>query len=128
MSWHQVRDIVKEKLQKQEAQRSWRHVKYLAIDEIAIRKGHRYMTVIVDLESGMVLDAVEGRSFEDVAPVFKRLRKARAELKAIAVDMSPSYRKAIQTYAPGVAIVHDPFHVVQSVNKGSPNGAGTPRR
>ena len=51
-------------------------MKYLARDEIAIHKGHRYMTVVVDLESGMVLDAVEGRSSEDVAPVFKRLKRA----------------------------------------------------
>ena len=116
MSWHQVRDIVKEKLERQETKRSWRQVKYLAIDEIAIRKGHRYMTVIVDLKSGVVLDAVEGRACEDLEPVFKHLRKARAKLKAIAVDMSPAYKKAIQTYAPGVSIVHDPFHVVQSVN------------
>jgi len=75
------------------------------------------MTILVDLESGMVLDAVEGRSSEDVAPVFKRLKRAGAQLKAIAVDTSPTYRKAIRTHTPGVAIVHDLFHMVQSVNK-----------
>ena len=92
-------------------------VRFLAIDEIAVRKGHQYMTVIVDLESGMVLEAVQGRDAQCLKPVFSRLRKAGAQLEAIAVDMSPSFRKAINDYAPNVPIVHDPFHIVQSANK-----------
>ena len=117
MGWHQVRDIVQADLEKKEARRSWRHVRLLAIDEIAVRKGHRYMTVVVDLESGMVLDAVDGRRAESLEPVFSRLRRAGAEIKAVAVDMSSAYTKAITTYAPTATIVHDPFHIVQAANK-----------
>ena len=116
LKWHLVRDMVRENLQKQEARRSWRDVRFLAIDEIAIRKGHRYMTVVVDLESGLVLDVVNGRDAMCLQPVFTRLKRARARLQAVAVDMSPAYRKAIETYAPGVTIVHDRFHVVQAAN------------
>lgn len=118
LKWHLVRDIVAEQLKHREKQRSWRHVESIAIDEIAVRKGHSYMTVVVDLKSGMVLDAVDGRKAESLEPVFKRLRRAGAKLKAVAMDMSPAYLKAVKSYWPDeVAIVHDPFHIVQSVNK-----------
>ena len=43
-TWHKVRDIMQEALGKKEQRRSWRHVKVMAIDEIAVYKGHRYMT------------------------------------------------------------------------------------
>lgn len=50
-------------------------------------------------------------------PVFSRLKRAGAQIKAIAMDISQAYRKAAKTYAPEAILVHDPFHVVQSVNK-----------
>ena len=116
MGWHQIRDIVKQDLEKKEARRSWRDVRVIAIDEIAVRKGHRYMTVVVDLESGCVLDAVDGRHSECLAPVFARLKRARAKIQAIAIDMSPAYRKAVYTYCSEAVMVHDPFHVVHAAN------------
>ena len=118
LDWHQVAAILTTHLEKKEKQRSWRNVRLMAIDEIAVRKGHRYMTVVVDLESGDVLDVIDGRNAECLAPVFERLKKAHAPLEAVAIDLSSAYIKAIKQYAPkGIAIVHDPFHLVQLVNR-----------
>ena len=117
MGWHKVRDIIKENLERKEKQRSWREVRRIAIDEIAVRKGHRYMTVVVDLDTGMVLEVVDGRKAESLKPVFDRLKQARSELEAVAMDMSSAFRKAVETYWPKkVAIVHDHFHVVLAMN------------
>lgn len=77
MTWHKVRDITQEALETKEKSRTWRQVKVIAIDEIAIRKGHRYLTVIVDLESGMVLDAVEGRHGELLKACLQSSEKSR---------------------------------------------------
>jgi transposase len=93
-------------------------VRRIAIDEIAVRKGHRYMTIVVDLDTGRVLYAAEGNDQESLKPFFLRLRRARAKLEAIAVDMGAGYRKAIREYAPaGVAVVHDRYHVVAAMNE-----------
>ena len=118
LNWQIVKDIVKSDLEKKEKARSWKNVSLIAVDEIAIRKGHRYMTVIADLETGMVLDVVDGRDSDCLKPVFHRLIRVGAPFKAVAMDMSPAYRKAVAEYArPSTKIVHDPFHIVQAMNK-----------
>ena len=118
LDWQIVKDIVKLDLEKKEKARCWKDVRFIAVDEIAVRKGHRYMTVVADLETGMVLDVVDGRNSECLKPVFHRLIREGAPFKAVAMDMSPAYRKAVAEYArPSTKIVHDPFHLVQAMNQ-----------
>ena len=117
ISWDLVKSVIKENLERKIKGRSFRKVRYIAIDEIAIRKGHHYMTVVVDLETGQVLFAAEGRDHECLKPFFQRLRRAGAKLKAVAVDMSSAYLKAIAAYGPkDVKVVHDHYHVVSNMN------------
>lgn len=117
VGWHMVKAILLDHLQRRSASRSWRKVRRIAIDEIAIRKGHRYMTVVVDLDTGEVLFTAPGRDHTCLQPFFVRLRRARAKLKAIAVDMSSAYLKAIKEYCPsGVDVVHDRYHVVANMS------------
>lgn len=117
LDWETVKELVKAQLRRRLKRRRLRRVHTLAIDEVAVRKGHRYLTVVVDLDSGLVLFVVPGRDHQALRPVFARLRAARAPLRAIAVDMSAAYLKAIQLFAPpGVAVVHDPFHLVAALN------------
>ena len=119
VGWDLVKDIVKSDLLGRSQRRSFGQVRCIAIDEIAIRKGHRYMTVVVDLDSGEVLFTAEGRDHECLKPFFERLKQAGASLQAIAVDMSASYRKAIDLYAPkDVVVVHDHFHLIALMNEG----------
>ena len=118
LDWQIVKEIVKSNLQRREKARCWKNVRLIAVDEIAVRKGHRYMTIVVDLETGMVLDAVEGREADCLKPVFHRLIREGAPFEAVAMDMSPAYRKAVAEYArPSTKIVHDPFHLVQALNR-----------
>jgi transposase len=118
VGWDLVKEIIKAELERRKRRRSWRKVRRIGIDEIAIRKGHRYMTVVVDMDSGEVLFTAEGRDHECLQPFFVRLKRAGAQLKAITMDMSPSYLKAVQLYAPADAIViHDHYHVVANMNE-----------
>ena len=83
-----------------------------------MRKGYQYMTVVLDLDTGAVLYTALGKDQQALAGFFARLRRARAKLEAIAVDMSPAYARAIKAYWPGaVAIVHDHYHVVSNMNE-----------
>ena len=118
LGWHIVKSIIKEHLQKKAKKRSWRNVRYIAIDEIAIRKGHNYMTVVLDLETGQALYTAEVKDQECLKDFFTRLRRARAPLSAVAIDMSNAFINAVRDYWPdkNLPIIHDHYHIVSNMN------------
>ena len=117
VGWDLINGIITENLQKRAKRRTLKRLRRIAIDEIAIRKGHTYMTIVVDLDNGEVVYWAEGNDHTSLKQFFKKLRRSKAKLEAIAVDMSAAYRKAIRLYAPkGVAVVHDRYHVVAEMN------------
>jgi transposase len=77
------------------------------------------MTVVMDLKTGAIVHTCEGRDSAALRPFLLRLRKARVKLKAIAIDMSASYTKAIvEVFGSSVKLVYDRFHVTALINKG----------
>lgn len=118
VGWDLVKEIVQKDLQTRAAARSWAGVRRIAIDEIAVKKGHHYLTVIVDLDTGEALYTATGHDHLSLKAFFERLTREGTTLEAIAVDMGTGYRKGIELYAPkGVAVVYDRFHIVASMNK-----------
>lgn len=89
---------------------------YLGIDEFARRKGHCYDTILCDLQARQVLDVSAGRKQEEVVALLERLDDPDA-VKAVSMDMSASYRPAVQLCLPNAQIVVDHFHVIQHVMK-----------
>ena len=55
VGWNTIKDILKRDLSRRFAKPKLKHLRYLAIDEIAVAKGHRYLTVVMDLDSGAVV-------------------------------------------------------------------------
>lgn len=92
------------------------HLKYLAMDEISVRKGHKYLTMVMDLVSGAVVFVGDGKGEKSLEPFWKRLRGSRAKIKAVATDMSSAYFKAVQENLPNVSHVFDRFHIVKLMN------------
>lgn len=117
VGWDLVKDLHKEYLQKKYRRPPLRDLKYLAIDEFSIRKGHSYMTIFVDLESGRILHAIDGKSGQNIEPFLKVLKTRSPGLQAIAMDMNAGYVSAVQKYLPDVAIVFDRYHVSALINK-----------
>lgn len=118
LGWDLIKAIVKDDLARRAKKRSLRKVRRIAIDELAIRKGQRYLTVVLDLETGRVLFTAPGNDHDCLKPFFQKLKKARARLRAIAVDMSSGYAKAIRDYGPTeVKVVFDKYHVVALMNR-----------
>jgi transposase len=117
LSWDLVKAVFKEHLARRLKRRSLRKVRVIAIDEFAINKGQHYMTVVLDLETGQILWAAQGRDAGALIPFFRRLQQTRAHLEAVALDMWPAYLLAVRTVFPQVAVVHDPFHIVALVNR-----------
>jgi transposase len=90
----------------------------LAIDEIAIRKGHRYLTVVINYETGEVVWMSEGRSRESLEQFFESLPPwRRAGISAVALDMWQPYISVIEQYCPQAKLVFDFYHMVASFNR-----------
>ncbi len=90
--------------------------RFLGIDEFARRKGHRYDTILCDLEARKVLEVSAGRRKEEVVGVLERLSNCDG-VEAVSMDMSTTFREAVQLCLPRARIVADHFHVIQHVGK-----------
>jgi len=116
ISWDVVKEIVKGDLQKRFSCPKLKHLRQIAIDEISIGKGHRYLTVVLDLETGVVVHVGHGKGGDALIDFWKRLRRCGAKIEAIATDMSPAYIDAVTTHLPDAVLVFDRFHVIKLFN------------
>jgi len=116
VSWDVVKDIQKRHLRRHYKRPRLKKLRQIAIDEISIGKGHRYLTVVLDLKSGMVVFVGEGKGADALDPFWKRLKRARARIEAVAIDMSVAYVCAVQKNIPEAAIVFDHFHIIKLLN------------
>jgi len=57
LQWKTVKNIDKTNLSKRKKQFSFKKLRYISIDEIAIKKGHKYMTIFTDLTTGQIIHA-----------------------------------------------------------------------
>lgn len=116
-SWDLIKDIHKTYLKKKYKTIPYKDLKYLSIDEFSIKKGHKYMTIFIDIETGRIIFATEGRTQEDLVNFLQKLATKAINLKAIAMDMSVPYYSSITKMLPKVDIVFDHFHVSAVINK-----------
>jgi transposase len=116
VGWDTIKDIQKRDLSRRFAKPKLKHLRAIAIDEIAAARGHRYLTVVLDLDSGAVVFVGDGKGADALKPFWKRLRPSGARIEAVAMDMSGGYRAAVRANLPKAAIVFDRFHVVKLFN------------
>jgi len=118
VSWDVIKDIQKRHLRKKFGRPSLKDVRFLAIDEFAVAKGHRYMTVVLNWETGRVLFVGDGKGAAALAPFWALLGPRRGKrIQAVAIDLSPAYVEAVTKNLPGATIVFDHFHVVKLFNE-----------
>ena len=117
VSWDVVKDMHKRHLGRRFARPKLKRLRQIAIDEISVGHGQRYLTVVLDLVSGAVVFVGKGKSAESLAPFWRRLRRSGAKVKAVAIDMSPAYIDAVRTNLPKAKMVFDRFHVVKLFNE-----------
>jgi transposase len=85
----------------------------IGIDEISYRKGHRYLTVVVDHDTGRMVWAHEGRNRETVEMFFTELGPDRAGLLThVSADGAEWIHTVVADRAPNAVLCLDPFHVV----------------
>jgi len=117
VGWDLIKDIQKRDLTRRYAKPKLKRLRYIAIDEIAVAKGHRYLTVVMDLVSGAIVFVGDGKGADALKPFWKRLRPSKARIEAVAMDMSAAYWGAVMTHLPKAKIVFDHFHVIKLFNE-----------
>jgi len=123
--WDMIKDIHKRALTRRYRNIPLADVETVAIDEFAarlsssqaVRKGHEYMTIVLDLASGRILHATPGKSAAAVTPFLHVLARQAPNLRAVAMDISPAYLAAVTEHLPHVAIVLDRYHVMALANR-----------
>ena len=116
VSWDVIKDIQKRNLKSRFSKLKFKKLKKIAIDEISIGKGHKYLTVVLDLETGAVVFVGDGKGGEALQPFFHKLKRSRVKVEAAAIDMSPAYLAAILEHLPSATIIFDHFHVIKLYN------------
>ena len=86
----------------------------IGIDEVAYRKGHRYLMCVVCHDSGRVVWAAPGRSQVTAAGFSQQLGPVRCkQITAVSVDLHGGWLGVIRHYCPNADVCADPFHVIR---------------
>jgi len=87
----------------------------IGIDEISHRRGHRYLTVVIDHDSGRLVWAAPGRDRRTVEAFLDTLGPARCQqIRLVSADMASWIAGPIRERCPGAVLCIDAFHVVQA--------------
>lgn len=91
----------------------------IGFDETSVKKGHNYVTTMVDLKERRVLFVTEGKDAQTIAKSTQYLEQKEVDVekvKQICIDMSPAFISGCEQNLPNASITFDRFHVVKEVN------------
>lgn len=118
LSWDQVHNIQSRAVDRGLVRRELDEIKNVGIDEKSFLKGHKYASLMVDIDGERVLDVVEGRTLEAANALWQKLPEGtRNGIDAVAMDMWDAFITSTKTNAPQADIVHDKFHISKYLNE-----------
>jgi transposase len=85
----------------------------IGVDAISYRRGQRYLTTVVDHETGAIVWCAPGRNAQTLQAFFDLLGDRKQSIRAVSIDMSGGYQQAIAASIPHADVCFDPFHVVR---------------
>ena len=97
LDWKTVKEIDKQYLEAQYGQPIYDGLRILAVDEISLRKGHKYLTIVLDYKTGRVIHVGKDRKAKTLTRFFNRLSfKQKKSIEAVVMDMWDPYIKAVK--------------------------------
>ena len=120
VTWDEGHHLMERAVARGILRRQQRAPKYVGVDEKAVAKGHRYATLLNDIERSVVIDVVEGRGKERLEQCLRSIPSKELEkVEAFAMDMWQPYFQTICSAVPDGAskIVFDRFHIVGHMHK-----------
>ena len=102
----------------EEATDRFANLRRIGIDEISYKRGHKYLTVVVDHDTGVLLWAHPGRDHKTLEKFFDRLGDDRcAEITLVSADAAEWIANVVAARCQNAELCLDPFHIVQWATK-----------
>lgn len=127
VSWPTVYRSVRAVVEYGLAHRDLSNITAIGVDEVAYRKGHKYLTLVYQLDAGCrrLLHVSEGRTVKSLLGFFRMMKRAgkhRGEdligsIRYVCSDMWRAYLKVIAKKLPGAVHILDRYHIVANLNK-----------
>ena len=117
VGWDMVKDIHKRYLKRKYSHPDISKIKRIGIDEFAVRKGHVYKTIVVDLDTGRIIHVGDGKGSDSLTAFWKRVKRLGIKIELVTSDMSAAYISSVMENAPDAIHVYDKFHVVEKVTE-----------
>lgn len=120
ISWDEAWGLMERAVKRGRQRKAPKVVRRIGVDEKAAAKGHRYLTLVCNLEQGTVEHIAEDRKQESLEGYYRGLSPEQLEgIEAVAMDMWEPYIQATLARVPEAAekIVFDRFHVMGYLGK-----------
>jgi len=118
LNWKTVKDLEKQYMQEQLRRSGKARPKVIGIDEIAVRKGHKYRIVVSDLEKCRpIWFGGSDRSEASMDEFYQYIGgKSRKNIRLAVMDMWKAFEKSAKKNIPQAAILYDKFHVMRHLS------------
>lgn len=116
LCWDTVKEIHKQKLLRKYRNKQLKNLKYIAIDEHYLGKKQKFITIVINIETGEVVYVGKGKGKDALKQFWTRLIRSKAKIEAVATDMASGYIHASLEHLPDADLVLDHFHLVKWFN------------
>ena len=106
--------------QAKKTQLDFSEIKRICVDETASKRGHKYVTIFSDADSGDVMYVTEGKTQESFAGLYSEMFEHMGDpnyIKQFIMDMSKSYKAGWAEYFSHTEIIFDRFHIKKGLNE-----------
>jgi transposase len=117
IAWDTVGHIVARVTAERLDERRLERLVCIGVDEISYRRHHRYLTSVADHRTGAIVWCRAGRNSATLAEFFAELGDRKDSIRAVSIDMSGEYQRAIRDAVPQAEICFDPFHVCRLASR-----------
>ncbi len=118
VSWTMIANIMARAVKRGLARREPQPVPHICVDETSYKKGHKYITVVSDSQTGTVLFVKEKRTHTSLDAYYEDCSAAQLEaIESVSMDMWPAYIKSTKKHVPDAEskISFDRFHVMKKI-------------
>ena len=121
ISWDTVKDVEKRFLADKYRHVPLGKVRGITVDEIKVfnkgRPSRRFITIVRDAETSDVLNVSRGKGGDALRMFSSRIRRSRAKIRFVCMDMSNAYAAWAKATIPKAEIVYDKFHLIKAMNE-----------
>ena len=120
ISWDEAWGVMQRAVTRGRTRKQVRIVRHIGVDENEAAKGHRYWTLVCDLDEGTVEHIAEGRTQASLDGYYAGLTPVQLDgIEAVAMDMWEPYIQATRAQVPeaDTKMVFDRFHVMDRIGK-----------